>query len=830
MQRFEMSDYNRSARAFWWAVVAAGGVIVLDSAVRLVTQQGTTEWQKMSAFLLLALLAGLPQVRIPGTRAIITPGDALIFLSVLYLGAPGATLVACADISLATFRASKRWTSRLAAPAQMAITKYLATGGLSLARSWLEQQQLPASLSLFLGLQLFSLLHFLINTGLVAALLALKRREAFFPLWRGNYAWAGLMNAANASAAGLIYLGIQKFGLVSLLAAAPIVAVIFATCFFYLKQAEQQERHLHELGESEERFRSAFDYASTGMGLLSADETWLQANQALCRLLGYADQELMTLSLHSISHPDDFQTTRACLSQVLTGQERSAHLEQRFLHRDGHEIWVLLSAAAIRDAARNVRHLIVQVQDFTARKRAEEQLRHDAFHDALTGLPNRALLLDHLKLALARAQRREDALFATLFLDFDRFKVINDSLGHLIGDQLLIGVARRLEASLRPGDTIARLGGDEFTVLLEDLEDPAEALAIAERLQQELRQPFNLGGHEVFTSVSIGIAYGAAHYHQPEELLRDADTAMYNAKAQGRARYAVFDSSMHARAMKLMQLETDLRFAVERQEFFLVYQPIVSLQNGRLEGFEALIRWQHPRMGLISPADFIPIAEDTGLILPMGQWVLETACRQLRRWQRQRPESARLMMSINVSGRQLLQPEVVAQIQHSVMQTGASPHQIKLEITESVVMENLNSLTSKLNQLCEAGFKLSIDDFGTGYSSLSYLHRLPMHTLKIDRSFINQMLDKPENAEIVRTILTLAKTMGIDVTAEGIEHQEQAEYLRLLKCETGQGYFFSRPLSLEAAEQLLRQQDQPEPVQALIQVPASQIVHRRQAV
>ncbi|MEJ7712468.1 MAG: EAL domain-containing protein [Pyrinomonadaceae bacterium] len=393
-------------------------------------------------------------------------------------------------------------------------------------------------------------------------------------------------------------------------------------------------------------------------------------------------------------------------------------------------------------------------------------------------------------------------------MDFDRFKIINDSLGHLIGDQLLTGIAQRLEASLRPGDTVARLGGDEFVLLLEDLKNSDEAVAIAERLQNEMRQPFNLSGHEVFTSVSVGIAFSAPHYHQPEEMLRDADTAMYYAKSQGRAQHAIFDGEMHVRAMKLMQLETDLRFAIERQEFFLVYQPIVSLKTGRLEGFESLVRWQHPQLGVISPADFIPIAEDTGLIVPMAEWIMETVCLQLCQWQTMLPAGGSLTMSINISGRQLMQADVVVErIKQIVSGTGADPRQMKLEITESVLMENLTLLNATLHQLREVGFQLSIDDFGTGYSSLSYLHRLPIQTLKIDRSFVRQMLENQENAEIVRTILALAKTLGMDVVAEGIEEREQAEYLRTLGCEAGQGYYFSKPLALEMAEQLVRQQD-----------------------
>jgi diguanylate cyclase (GGDEF)-like protein len=442
-------------------------------------------------------------------------------------------------------------------------------------------------------------------------------------------------------------------------------------------------------------------------------------------------------------------------------------------------------------------------KEVAERKQIEEQLLHNAFHDGLTGLANRALFVDHLKLALGRAERHAAYRFAVLFLDLDRFKVVNDSLGHMTGDQLLVGVARRLEAAMRPGDTVSRLGGDEFTVLLDDLKDAGEAEAVAERLQGELSLPFNLGSHEVFTTVSIGIALSSPDYHRPEDILRDADTAMYRAKQLGKARYEVFDQTMHARAMDRLGLERDMRKAVERRELFLQYQPIVSLATGSLRGFEALVRWQHPERGVIPPTKFIPIAEETGMIIPIGKWVLGEACRQMSRWQKLSHSDGPLPMSVNLSGRQFLQPDLLEQIEEVLRETGLDPRSLKLEITETVVMENIETATHTLEQLRALGVELSIDDFGTGYSSLSYLQHFPVSTLKIDRSFVSRMTESDGTAEIVRAIAKLAQNLGMDVVAEGVETESQREQLRAFECEFGQGFYFSRPIDVDAAEALL---------------------------
>lgn len=525
-------------------------------------------------------------------------------------------------------------------------------------------------------------------------------------------------------------------------------------------------------------------------------------------MLGYSERELGTSpgAWFDRVHPDDVEALKTCLSAHLQGRSPCVEVEYRIQHRDGGWRWMSCRALASRGADGRAQRMIGSQTDITEQKDAKEELARRAFYDGLTELPNRALFLDRLWHAMRRAGRRKDYLFGVVFLDLDRFKVVNDSLGHMAGDQLLIMIARRLENSLRPGDTVARLGGDEFTVLLEDIHDAADATRVADRVQRDLSAPFHLRGQEIVTTGSMGIALSSSGYDRPEDILRDADTAMYRAKSSGRARHVLFDTEMHEQAVALLDLEANLRRAVEREELRLHYQPIVDLSSGRITSFEALVRWQHPHRGLLPPAEFIPVAEESGQIIQLGRWVLREACEQLMRWIQADDEQAHLVVNVNLSSKQFSLPDLLPYIRGVLEETGLPPDKLRLEITESALIENPDVATRTLLQLKLLGVQISLDDFGTGYSSLSYLQRFPIDTLKIDRSFVSRMDCDEESLEIARTVLNIGRNLGKSVVAEGVENHEQLGLLRQLDCDCGQGFLFSRPLTPEDAHSLLATQ------------------------
>jgi diguanylate cyclase (GGDEF)-like protein/PAS domain S-box-containing protein len=559
------------------------------------------------------------------------------------------------------------------------------------------------------------------------------------------------------------------------------------------------------LRESEERFALAARGVNDGLW------DWDLVNDSIFysprwkSMLGFGERDVGDSPREWLDriHPDDRPPFRRHLDAHLAGDTEQLEFEHRMRNARGQYLWVLARGVAVRDRSGRPYRMAGSQTDITARKRAEHQLQHDALHDGLTGLANRVLFMDRLACALADLQRQATPHFAVLFFDLDRFKNVNDSLGHTLGDKLLVGIARRLEHFLRPGDTVARLGGDEFAILLHRVETASGAIHVAERIQEILNMNFSIDSHDVFVTASIGIAHSATGYLNPEEILRDADIAMYRAKAGGKARYEIFDRDMHQSAVALLKLETELRQAVQREEFLMHFQPIVSLSHGRIVGFEGLVRWQHPERGLVSPSQFIAVAEETGLIVPMGWWVLRESCRQTREWQLRFPSDPPLWVSVNMSGKLFMKKKMVDRLCGILEETGLQPPSLRIEVTENVVMDHADVAIRNLMELRALGVQLSIDDFGTGYSSLSYLQRFHYDELKIDRSFVSRLGQVGDSRAIVETILSLANNLGIGVVAEGIETAEQVDRLRKMDCPHGQGYWFSRPLTASAATELI---------------------------
>ncbi len=559
--------------------------------------------------------------------------------------------------------------------------------------------------------------------------------------------------------------------------------------------------------ESEERYALAVNGANDGIWDWNLSTGSAYFSPRWKTMLGFRADEIGSSIEEWFSrvHGDDSSGLRKALDAHLAGTEPHFEHEHRIIGKNKAAIWMLARGLAVRDAAGKPARMAGSLTDITARKRAEEQLLHDALFDALTQLPNRTLFLDHLGLAMEQARRRKSSVVALLFIDLDRFKNINDSLGHSVGDELLVELARRLTHFLRPGDTVARLGGDEFAILLNDIHGPGDATRVAERVQELIREKLVIGGREVFTSASIGVALSNPGYSTPEEILRDADTAMYRAKAAGRGCYQVFDQTMHRSVVALLKLETELRQAVEKNQFVMHYQPIVSLVDKRIVGFEGLVRWRHPERGLVSPARFIAVAEETGLIVPIGWWVLEQSCLHAREWQDLVPADPPLYVSVNVSGKVVMQPDMYDRVVAILEKTGLPPTSLRLEITENVIMDHGEVALGKLAQFHKLGVQFSVDDFGTGYSSLSYLQRFSYDTLKIDRSFISGMDTKGDASAIVKTIVTLANMLNISVVAEGVETAVQLERLREIGCSHAQGFWFSRPVDRAATQAMLLQ-------------------------
>jgi len=801
-------------------VIVAGAICVLTAA-------GSLDVTRFDAYLLLLAVFTIAvgsrvTLRIPRFKSHISVSDTFIFLVLLIYGGEYAVLLAALEATASAWRFCNRKLTVFFNAATMAMSTGFVVVVLKVLGLYTAEQlhgQGEHRQSFIIALSLIALTQFLVNTALASIHDALKEHVPLWETWKSKYIWTFFSYFVGAASAGMLVQITDTLGFGIIISTLPVIFFVFLSYRMYLKnveisvqQAEQAEQYAKiletqsdALRESEERFRSAFDYAPIGIGLVSPTGNWIKANHALTEILGYSEADFLATDFQSITLPVDLGGTLVKIHELLSGKIASCQMEQRYIHKTGRIVWTSWSVSAANDVKAKQPNLIFQIQDITSKKSAEEKLQHEATHDALTGLPNRPFFMDRLSSALQKTHLIEGYKVSVLFIDLDRFKYVNDSLGHLIGDELLKEIARRLGECMRPSDIVARLGGDEFTILVEGAYDVGEVTRIAERIQRKFSIPFDLRGHEVYSSASIGILHASQKHLSSEDVMRDADTAMYQAKRAGKARHEIFDEKMHSAAKEILRLETDLRRAVEREEIDVYYQPIYTLATGEIECFESLARWHHPELGEIPPNKFIPLAEEIGLIDRLCEHVLRQATRDIGSLQNRITDSRRYSLSINLSCKQFGQSSLVQNIQSILSETSFAPRYLKLEITESVFFEHQERAVTMLKELRSSGIEINIDDFGTGYSNLGYLKKLPVSALKIDRSFVSMIDSDGNNDEIVRAIVTLARNLGLSVVAEGVETEAQVELLRNLECESGQGFLFSEPMSITRLRDFLRE-------------------------
>ena len=822
--RRHLFDYNAAATSLWLALLACGAIAAGWALARLAALPAATQLQVFIGIAFVVLAAMFP-VRIPRTKYSIGVADVFVFALLGLHGAPAAALAAAAEGLVGVLGTSKRLSSRLGTPATAGAAMALCGFGFEALAGRLEALGAAPGMATLVALCALALPYFAASTLPLLALMAAKSGQRLsLPDWIENYGWVGTIYLLSAAAAGLLVSNVRHFGPVLLVVAGLVAAAAVALVRVSLRRHEtdlraQEARAAqaeHGAALNHKRFIAAFSHAAIGMAIVRHDGSIHQVNQALCNLLGRAEGELVGRTFLDLLHPGDAVLFARRAQAVASGTGEAFSTEMRCSDAAGRAIWVSLHCGRFIDPGDESGGLIYQLHDITSRRLAENELHHIAYHDDLTDLANRNFF--HERLGLAVEERRGDPTrrFAVLFLDLDRFKVINDSLGHAAGNMLLRQVAHRLGEGVRPGDLVARLGGDEFAVLLEHVAQPDDALALAERLLVALSAPMSIHGTEVVPGASVGITLSDIGERSVDEVLRDADLAMYAAKAGGRQRVALFDASMHERIAEKLKLEGDLRRAIGEGQLSLVYQPIFALEPHRLVGFEALARWMHPERGPISPEVFIALAEESGHIEALTAWVIDQGAGQLAQWHASRPEMAHLCMHVNISGRDLTSSGIVPQVRAMLHKHALPAPRLTLEITETTLMGRLEHALDTLHALRALGVKFSIDDFGTGYSSLAYLSQLPIDSLKIDRSFVRRLDAQPQNVEIVRAVHTLGSSLGKTIIAEGVETIEELAMLKELGVGFGQGYLLSRPL-------------RPDQVPALFDAQVAQREHAAQA-
>ena len=828
-----MPDYNRKASLLWWALVLAGSAVFIASARQAAALSGGALLQ-LAGGILLAMTMALVPVRIPRTNQAFTLGDVFIVLLLLMHGTPAGCIAAGLEGLVSAWRSSKRWSTRLGSATIATVSMFICGAILQAASARLSLQSAAHAAELLLVTMAFGLLYSSCNAVLMSAVARAKRNQGLrLADLASVFGWVGAASAGASAAAGLLFITQRLAGLGVMLAVLPLMGLLLTTQHYFARQqvaeeaarraaarilereaelaislarqreAEQATQHLRDMEKSEHRFQSAFTHSSIGMALVSCGGEIHQANPALTTLLGCHGEELEGRGFCEHVDADHAQRLATMLAAVSAGQGVAMPIEFRCQRRNGTEVWASINCSLFSTSQGEGPSLILQIQDVTARHRAELELHHRAFHDKLTGLANRERFIDVLTQTIQLDRRAGDDAFAVLFLDFDRFKLINDSKGHSVGDEFLVQASHRLLRCLRKGDLLARLGGDEFAILASGLRSNDDAEDLAERLLNSLHEPLRLSSMDITATASIGITFSSIGYTRPEDMLRDADIAMYRAKAEGKARFALFDVCQHAEVANRVRLEHDLRQALAKRATTIAYQPLYDLNSGGLIGFEALSRWTHPELGPISPGSFIPIAEESGLITELTEFVILESCRQLRQWVIEHPGASQLCIHVNVAARDLADVNFVSRVKGALLASGLAPRQLVVELTENILMAKLTAAMSTLSTLRELGVGLSVDDFGTGYSSLSHLAVLPIDSLKIDMSFVRNLRPGSKEAAVIRAIVLLAGSLGKHVIAEGIETQAQLSQLRELGCGYGQGFFLSRPLQAASVDKLL---------------------------
>ena len=799
-------DYNRAAIRFWLGL-AAVGALALGAAVWQVTRLPMTELFQVLAWMLVVGLAAAFPVDIPRSKQSFAVGDVFIFLVLALHGAAAAALVAAVEATVAGNRSSPRLSSRIASTANAAAAMHACGWVFELATS-----NLPGVGTHLAAFALTALCYFPASSMPLMQVICLKHgRSLRLRDWFTSMAGVGALYLGASMVAGVLFLNAQQFGRSVIVIAVAVVGCALAMLHAHFRQqlaehtAQEARVDAAELEalQNHQRFHAAFTHAAIGMAIASPDGAILQVNRALCNLLGCLPESLLGTPFTALLHPGDAALLERHAADVSTRTDESFSIELRCVGRGARETWVSLHCGLFSDAATARAGLIFQLHDITSRRQAEGDLHHIAYHDGLTDLANRNCFLERLSVAVEAHRVDASAGFAVMYLDLDRFKIVNDTLGHPAGDRLLKVAAARITASVRKCDLVARLGGDEFAVLLEGALQRDDLVEMGECVLQALGQPVSINGTDVRPAASMGMTFGDMGYREANDVMRDADLAMYKAKADGKGRLALFDVSLIERLGCQLQLEADLRRAIGEGQLSLAYQPLYQLEPYRLIGFEALARWMHPVRGMISPEVFIELAEETGCIEALTRWAIDEAARQHMIWCHEAPHLGELVMHVNVSGKDLAKPDFVANVQDVLERYAMPARLLVLEITESVLMEHRDTAVRALAELRDLGVKLGIDDFGTGYSSLAYLSALPFDCLKIDRSFVIGMQRSAQNVEIVRTIVSLGRTLNKDVVAEGIETHEQLIRLRQLGATIGQGYLLSRPLQPAQISELL---------------------------